>query len=1287
MPPKQNKGPSSRGNRGASNPQSHRGNRGGSSTRWRAHTARGSRENVEMQDAVLGNDEMEDLENDMSIKRNVIRGAYQDLPKEVQKKVENLDSDLYQEISALFPNLPIEELFDLRGQDAPSFSHVPSVMNRLGYYPNVVVRIEYDGDLASTIGQGIDGSHHVRAYFHLHSQYPCISLQTDNELCLDLISGKELENLVEKTPLMPPNWKDKKSKSNNSFALRIGLADTHIPVSGADHDKLNLIIQGLTDGTFISNSSSDSLAAATSRGTTITIFFQQQESKNGVISDGVTTPLRAAEQFLLRMKMLMMLSRRLGDMWFYRIQVWKQQSSNDPVGTIGNSKVPRWLVTQFKCIEYSKDGKVVKYGKPMPSAWSALHAVRVWPNHGIQVMLQQLSVARQAQYQTRMLKSFVQSDERFEITAQFIELGKSASGRTTFAIFLFGKNTDIFTQMDVAEPSVDSRMDITWTEENLKEVVSNRHIFHGVVVPNVIKNGATFTCVAEGPFRKPKGFPTREHVPVHITAIDDPKSNGRRAAALAEFITIDPLDKPVGPDYLASFMCNRDPPGHQSILRDNTTTEQLDMFIRLIENSQPNQEQKDFAISTTQSKTGMEILFGPAGTGKSKTLNIIIGAHTGIGRKVLYTSGQNNPVEKAVEDFSKWADQHPLAGIEEWEILHFTGGANTIQAAENSIQRQEMLDRTMDQLQQVSQVNLVALTGALPQIEPTTNEKDKDSQRRAMKEMSQQLDDLFRDTIKNTRGPDYKHTLGWKLPQRIIAYSNRSESQEECRLANKYLSLKRDMRGARGQAKTDLRKILDLLEEKLAHWYITNEVKAVFCTNSMSCHMFLLESFSPAVLVIDEGAHMNLADMITPIAAFMRTFHEGRPNSILQVVIAGDYKQGKPFSAGAATDEAHLISKHSAFEGLSTNALKTHGSRELRTCYRFLPELLPMVKKIWYPNLESDDVVLKEDVDLQQTIKSYLSSTLGKAWSGVNRVAYDVSGPNVKAVVYEGTNSKINEEEAERVSHYAQELLDFAPPPNCCRILPKDIGIISVYAAQVKLIQGKLTSLEKQRSSPIGLNRIAVRTMAHAQGEQWPIVIWSMVASIGEQYPNPNKRVPLRFVGDPGSLCVGATRQRFHLAMFDDFRMLVQITRSGHPSTYSFKPFKDMMNWIYENQEIISVADWNLHLLGQELPRTNTFRIDTKLDLKLPVSGKRTIDSRPEPTPAEPMEPAYQRTRRGAFTVSTLSYRGRDIASPRGAGRAQQSGPNRLLQHRQPSQHGSQGLQDQPLEPGQIREP
>jgi hypothetical protein len=1142
----------------------------------------------------------------------------------------------------------LRNVFALRGDDGPKEA-VHHIMRYSGNYKALLYCETGGPDCSFFMGKSdIDDrkESESRAYFKLHTQYPSVELRIpedegktfsklDRPACLhifpenvawkgegdqrtldmELLLGDQLAATV---PDAMPKTKDR-SKKNNFFAVRIGLDQSRVlPVSGVMQAELTFIRDlwsGAGPDPMLGTYYRDSLIGLAENGTAITIYcLTPKPLPNGVCPETGRTIRQVIEEWFRYLRLLFTVTKLRGIGWFYNLQAETTSSHAD-------TAIPRWLVTHWKVKKTYVNGRIV-YKDPKPSKWKSFDMVEVMPHHLEALEFYKLGLERQTQYQTTKLLSFLQSSETVSLTATFEPMNDETEtgSRVNYAVFVYVRNLEEFHAADLTIPAIDTRIYL---------ITNDGDEFRGVVQPNPFENNASFACVMKGP-RQAKLNPSTPY-PIHLTTVDDRLPNERRLAGLTNLASINPKNKPDGFDQLAILFGEQTPAPQPNALMQTTTPAQLAEFTAIIQARGANDIQEEFSIKTTQSVAGVEILHGPPGTGKTETVVGVAAAHASMNptggtlkptRQVLFTSRQNVPVVQAISSFARWQRETLACKVDEHEFVLFSGAASSISSTEAMKARQNAASRAANETTRTDRIN------------PWGDDAGQDPETAARLaeevELRECLNNMLREHNARRTDPDYRHTYGYKLERRIAVWSTMG-NHEMSPYTQRYMHYHREIGYTRGDAQRKMRNNLTVLEEKLGRYYLEHEVKVVFCTNSMSCHPTLMEAYRPVVLIVDEAAHTTLPDIVTPMAAFGAPRGSEEPGSLLQLILAGDDKQGKPINLGSAQNEAHHMMRMGLFRTLRENILKTHGSTMLTVCYRMVMPLLSYVSRAFYKNqLVAHPSAETQQIALQNTVKAYIASIYGDvAWNGRPRLAHDVSGPNVRYELFPGSFSRYNTSEAQRLVAYVLGLLTYSCPPKGRTVQNKDIGIITAYTGQALHIHDLLLQEDRRRRdggrTHLDLGSIEVTTVAQAQGRQWPIVLFSFVVSVGKRYPDPYETFSCGFVGEPGNMCVYTSRAQIHLSFFGDFRALVQCTVSQHRCMTRNDNLIAFMRDLYKAGDILSVADWEAHILtGQPPTEAGSFlaQIDKKLDLR-PAYERKDVDV--------PAEGSLSYTQQGAF--------------------------------------------------------
>ncbi|KAF2793560.1 hypothetical protein K505DRAFT_361864 [Melanomma pulvis-pyrius CBS 109.77] len=1097
------------------------------------------------EDVEMGDSGMTNVEKVKTVTCHIFK-----LPRDIRQEIMGQHPELYPPYynEGKPGSFSLEHVFSLRGRDHPT--HLYKAFNKIHRF-KVAVCAEFVNGAKVWIGKP-NGSHfvtqEVKMDLTMDTQVPRFRLSTPK------LEGGNFEHAVSLT-LFPkdiktdpvttwsstriycPGDKVKEDVGDRKDLLALNdedvlyeievdiQPDTPKSITGLSQAELdNIGVEARresTDSNTFNYAGATTLAVMGLLASNIRIFLQLPMGMKSHQRDHITQVLAKdyVTEWFEYARQLFTLNGR-SPLFFYELQHERGMLGENMTDAV----VPRWLVTEYAYEEeHLFDGSTVRRN-PRPFKWNYFHKVDVYPDHHALFSLFQLGVARQTAEQSRALKDMLQTTEDTSLTGVFEPyLGEDNDG--IYAVFVYMHNIEHLAENSAEPPSVDTRVEILVhvTIRNRVETIKYR----GDVQANPSGNKATFACVVRGrkfPFLQGKKYD------ITLLTVDDRLPNDRRIFSLVKIAAIDKDNKPRGVDVLSLMIAQSTPSNEPDALKNDTSDKDLERFKEVVRSQNLNAGQEQASIRTTQSDFGFELLQGPPGTGKTKTTVTTCGAHASIGRKVAFTSGQNQPVLKAIRDFAKMREKTLAEYIKEDQFVLFDGAYSKVNGA--AALRARQLGKKM-----------------------TLGDEDMaDFGEEA--ELKMAVAEMFRAQRSKRQDPDYRHTFGFKLGVKIQEWSVDGHGDVK-RQAQQYLQLCKDLPNAKGQDRRIVRKNIVRLEEHLGLYYLRNVVLVVFCTNSMSCHTLLIEAFSPVVLIIEEAGSANVPDLATPMAVFL--------DSLLQINMAGDDKQLKAINPAQDRNEAHGLLSKGIFAELCKNQLGVHGVSMLTESYRMVEYLLKFPSKAFYGNLlTAHESANKRDTALQNTLKAYCKSRLGKAWSGNPRVAWDVSGADVQHELFGSSKSRMNFEEAKRIVSQVEDMLDFVPPNGGRKIKPTDLQILTPYTGQ----------WTRQRSTG-------------RRDKEYPIVLVSFVTNTGNPNPSPRDKLLVKWISQPGIICVGMTRARTGLFLYGNFRCWIQQHMWKHPEVRSNK-FSDLMGDVFASRDIISVNDYSGFSKGK-LPTKNNF--------------------------------------------------------------------------------------------------
>ena len=271
---------------------------------------------------------------------------------------------------------------------------------------------------------------------------------------------------------------------------------------------------------------------------------------------------------------------------------------------------------------------------------------------------------------------------------------------------------------------------------------------------------------------------------------------------------------------------------------------------------------------------------------------------------------------------------------------------------------------------------------------------------------------------------------------------------------------------------------------------ITDEVLAsaeVLCTTNIGAGHFTLANRRFPIVLIDEATQATEPSALVPIVKGTR-----------QLILVGDHRQLPPTVTSQRAEEGGL--DISLFERLLSNGLPAH---MLTTQYRMHPTIREFPSSRFYENRLEDGCT--------STDRPPAAGFLWPDWD--KPVAFvPVHGAEMEE---ESGSSRSNMDEAAVVIKIVNDLL--APGD----LTPEDIGVISPYSGQVRLIQGMLDGQ---------IDGLEVKSIDGYQGREKEVIVLSTVRA--------NDSGKVGFLSNYRRLNVALTRAKRGLIVIGDDRTL-----------------------------------------------------------------------------------------------------------------------------------------------------
>ncbi|KAL1807596.1 hypothetical protein ACET3Z_024586 [Daucus carota] len=257
----------------------------------------------------------------------------------------------------------------------------------------------------------------------------------------------------------------------------------------------------------------------------------------------------------------------------------------------------------------------------------------------------------------------------------------------------------------------------------------------------------------------------------------------------------------------------------------------------------------------------------------------------------------------------------------------------------------------------------------------------------------------------------------------------------------------------------------------------------IFCTASSSYKLQSVKMYPMKLLVIDEASQLKECELLVPLQV----------PSIKHVVLLGDECQLPAFVSSKVSAEAGI--GRSLFERLSTLGFTRH---LLDTQYRMHPNISKFPNAKFYQNRIMDAEIVKSDI----YEKCYIPDPMFGSYSFMNISCGRES--------HTDTHSLTNMVEVAvllKIIHRVYKACEAAK-------VKVTVGVVSPYSAQVSEIQRRLGKKYDDNDS----FKVHIRTIDGFQGGEDDIVIISTVRS--------NQRGSLGFTSSPRRINVALTRAR-----------------------------------------------------------------------------------------------------------------------------------------------------------------
>ncbi|OAL51959.1 hypothetical protein IQ07DRAFT_506898 [Pyrenochaeta sp. DS3sAY3a] len=733
-----------------------------------------------------------------------------------------------------------------------------------------------------------------------------------------------------------------------------------------------------------------------------------------------------------------------------------------------------------------------------------------------------LSLARERESQKRIIQG-LETTTRGRCTARF-EAIEGLSGGFIVKVSLPGASAGYHAEL--VKLDIDTRLKLRVGV--IGDVV---HHYSGSVVEAIGADDITaeehddwdFVAQVSGP---EYDFETEDYT-VDLEFIDD-STAGHHARVAIESMARQELKRTEGVDIPAVIFKTSATiaPELQNSGRDISKEELADIRKRLKTVFKLNGDQKEAVMHSFVSPTGLTLVDGPPGTGKTTTITAAAREHCRFGNKILFTCPSNKAVDAALSSFLKKRQTEPC-------VVRFVGDYQTYE------QREKLAapGTTGDEYDGVVDLNITA-----------TARSDPDTL------FHKQLDKAISKWASN---PIYDmHGAAREFRD------NLAKAKSVC-----------------GKQRSEINRKLQVSHETLTKHFLKHDVDMVFTTCSSACHPTLANAFRPMAAFIDEAGQATIPDVCMALDPFKE--------DIKWLTMSGDHKQLMPeVTANLANEGFHLL-ETSILRQLVCDPNGKYDVVMLWTQYRQHPDLSAYNNAQFYDGKLIDAPLTSEGTPLSRTVRHFFSQ-LGAAKKNKRsvRLAIDVSSEDAQSQKYGDTTSYCNHEEANVIVELVSKLLKYKPhvakndEHKFGQVMPSNIGIITLYKAQQRLLQNLL---RQKGYDSVEVKILTEGTGSTTRGVQGGEVDIALISLCGHTEMNPASK--LRFAVRSNELRLLNSRARVFQVTTGNFKGWCESIAGppGHGINHTaFNHFKALVKHHYEKGDIVSHSQVHAALLGEK---------------------------------------------------------------------------------------------------------
>ncbi|KAH0381650.1 hypothetical protein KCU92_g6938, partial [Aureobasidium melanogenum] len=511
-------------------------------------------------------------------------------------------------------------------------------------------------------------------------------------------------------------------------------------------------------------------------------------------------------------------------------------------------------------------------------------------------------------------------------------------------------------------------------------------------------------------------------------------------------------------------------------------------------------KQMEFTRQFLENDTGVSILFGPAGSGKTFTV---------VATLLLYLSTN----KKYREGLKELGNRH-----------------RALVTATTEVALNELLRKCVEHSQPLGRQKFVRFNGgnrhthqsaarkAALMIDYDTDEK-RNKQRKAIEEVYWLMMDVDARRGEPKSNSDLKDfDFIYDFHKTITGWTNEHPYYKQVVVYGEVIaSLLKN--GSSDEERSALFETKKELEALLYKAYF-NEVDAVFVPLASAAHPILSSFFEPTLLVIDDAATAVPVDLLTGVVPYRDT--------IQSVVLAGDPIPVGGRAPNKGRNEFYNYMNDTAMRKWYRNPRQYNNFQiiQLAEQHRMRPELFNHINEVFY----------KDSPTKISSVNDYLKNTFGAASSDGDRFAIDLSGKKNASKYWRASKSLCNHAEAEAIVDMVAGLLKHPPPPNGTQIQPRDILISTPYAGQEAVIR---VLLMRKRIIGSGNNMIRIASPNNARGQESTIQIISLCINDPDPLNNTEQ------ISNRENLNIMFTRAKDMQIVFGNFRPWIQAIKNN----------------------------------------------------------------------------------------------------------------------------------------------